>query len=325
MLSGAEVLYSYSLDWVCRWSSATGAAFGLEVHKGIWLKYRIFGLVRFVPAPWLPFWFASDKSMLKAPWELPFDSRHPIDLPVIRLECTIDDELARISAYAGFLHHVIILDDSYEKYFSKLSKRVREKCRQANKRLSFSLHDSIPACDLTEIRMLLLREHCRLETPSPPLHYIQNLLYSGLVTLCIARENKRIVGFFVFSSENQVFHIKWMVMDRINASNFTSIGLWNYAINSAFSSNYKICSLGSTSQWGLSIFKERLGAKRALLQTCRIRIDGTAKMYDNSKATFYFNLVLRASLRLTTRLIIFTRNKTLYNKFSSLCWMYVSG
>ena len=318
-------MYSYSLDWVRRWSSATGAAFDLEVHKGIWIKYRIFGLPRLVPAPWLPFWFASDESTLQIPWELPFDFRYPIDMPVICLENTVDNELARLSAYAGFLHHVIILGDSYENYFSRLSKRVREKCKQANKMLSFTLHDSIPTCDLSAISTLFLREHCRLGTPCPPLHYIQNLLHAGLATLCIARENQRIVGLFVFSSENQVFHVKWMVMDRVNASNFTSIGLWNYAIKVAHSSNYKICSLGSTSQWGLSIFKERLGAQRALLQTCSIRVDGSAEIHNYTKVIFYFNLALRASLTFVTRLIIFTRNKALYNIFSNLCWRYAGG
>ena len=244
---------------------------------------------------------------------------------MICLENTVDNELARLCAYAGFLHHVIILGDSYEKYFSKLSKRVREKCRQASKRLSFSLHHSIPDCDLPAIKMLFLREHCRIGTPCPPLIYIQYLLHSGLVTLCIARQNNRVVGLFIFSSENHVFHVKWMVMDRANASNFTSTGLWNYAIKFAFSSNSKICSLGSTSQWGLSIFKERLGAKRALLQTCRVRIDGTAKMCSNPNILIYFSLLVRAFLRLVTRLIILTRNKSLYNRFSMLCWKYASG
>lgn len=317
----------YSLNWARRWSSATGDALGLEVYKGIWLKYRIFGFERLVAVPWLPFWFVRDISIskLQIPWDFYEDLHKSVELPVIILDCPIDDDLARLSAYAGLLHHVIVLGDSYEQYLHHLSKRVREKCRQAIKKLSFAEYNSIPISDLARINALLLREHCRLGSPCPPLHYIQGLLRSGLATLCIAKDEQRIVGFFVYSSENRVFHVKWLVMDSAYSTNFTSIGLWNQAITLAFSTNQKICSLGSTSQWGLSIFKERLGAKRALLHTCQISIDGTVQMFPNSKPSIYFNLATRAILRMLTRLIISTRNKPLYTIYSKFCWMYASG
>ncbi|KZR90555.1 hypothetical protein [Synechococcus sp. MIT S9508] len=318
-------MFHYSLDWVRRWSSATGAALGLEVHKGIWLKYRIFGFERLVAVPWLPFWFVSDISKLKMPWDFSENLHDSINLPAIRFDCPIDDDLARLSAHAGLLHHVIVLGDSYEQYLHQLSKRVREKCRQAIKRLSFAEYNYIPNSDMVRINSILLREHCRLGSPCPPLHYIQGLLRSGLATLCIAREDQRIVGFFIYSSENRVFHVKWLVMDSAYSTNFTSIGLWNQAIALAFSTNQQIFSLGSTSQWGLSIFKERLGAKRALLHSCRVSNDGTVQMYANSKLSIYFNLVLRAFLRILTRLVISTRNKSLYTLFSKFCWMYSCG
>ena len=175
MLPGVEILYSYSLDWICRWSSATGSAFGLEVHNGIWLKYRIFGLVRFVPAPWLPFWFTTDNSALKIPWELPFVFRHTINLPVIRFGCLVDDELARISAYAGFLHHVIILGDSYKGIF----KVIQKFARNANRRTKCCL---LPARFYSNLRMSAFQrffcESIAGRTPCPPLHYIQNLLHA---------------------------------------------------------------------------------------------------------------------------------------------------
>jgi hypothetical protein len=248
-----------------------------------------------------------------------------IKLPVIRLDSFIDDASARVAAHAGLLHHVIVLGDTYVEYFDQLSKRVRQKCRQAARNISFSEHHSIPTCDLWGIQQILVREHSRLASPCPPLRYIQHLLCCGLVTLCIAKDAQGIVGFFIYSSENGVFHVKWMVMDNTCSSSYTSIGLWSRVIKLAFNTDQRILSLGSTSQWGLSLFKEQLAAKRALLETCTMSVDGSVHLSSPSIASVYCRLLFRLALRILTRLVVATKNQSLYTLFSDFCWRCANG
>ena len=309
-------------DFLKKWNIAFIDCFNWQSINQLIIKRDYFFRKIHMVAPWHPMFFVDKRERLLDKSQC-FNTKS--EIPIFGYVCVPDKYFSKLEKIKLLkenllLHYITIENKSIKEIFDNYKSRIRSKIRSGFRKFKFiKLTEShqINKYEI-EIRKLILNQHIRLNSPSPPYDLIKNLFDQKAIEIFLAIDSNQIEGFITMSTDKNIAHVSWTVKSNYCNDNNLSICLFQFCLQEAIKRKSKIFSLGTTSSPGLARFKEQIMAEKCILFKKQINY------YINTSKFEYFktnrNIINLTLMRVVIKFILFIFGVKGYEFFSKQIW-----